>query len=217
VVYKLQPYQIAGGPAWARSEHFDIAAMVDGNPNRDQMLVLVQGLLAERFKLASHRETKEMSTFFLTAKTNGKPGTGMHPANEKECSPGTVAPEPGKKPQLVCGGAMVNFSPAGFVLNIRGGTMAQLVSVLQNRLAAPVVDDTGIQGRFDIKLEFAMDMNGPAAGNAAQRGPGNALPPAPNGPSLFTAVQEQLGLRLDSRKAPVEMFVIDHAERPSEN
>jgi uncharacterized protein (TIGR03435 family) len=164
----------------------------------DQMLVLLQGLLADRFKLAFHRETKEMSGFVLSAKTKGKPGPGMHPT---ECTQGPPT----------CGGANVNFSPAGFVLTLRGGTMAQLDSILQNRLAAPVVDETGLEGTFDLKVEFGSDINGP------QAGPANDLPSALASPSLFTAIPEQLGLKLDSRRAPAQMFVIDHAERPLEN
>ena len=174
--------QIAG-PDWIREkdQRYDIVAKAAPDTPRPEMLRMLQALLIERFKIQMHREPREMSHFVLTV---GKGGSKLQPGKE---------------------GAMPTAGTGG-LSSIRQPNLTMLMlGVLISRfeLRAPVLDSTGLPGRYDVKLEWS---------------PANARPDAPPGPSIFTAVQEQLGLRLESRKGPVEVMVIDHAEKnPVEN
>jgi uncharacterized protein (TIGR03435 family) len=171
----------------------------------DAMLPMVQTLLEDRLQLKFHRDSKELSTYSLVVVKPGK----LHPA-EGECGPppsGPLpAPEPGKLPTPSCG--------AFFALPGRLGAQKAPISRLSDALSLLtdriVQDKTGLAGKYDIDLQYASD--------PAEFAPG--LPPhmpADDRPSLFTALQDQLGLKLESQKGPVEIIVIDHVERPSEN
>jgi uncharacterized protein (TIGR03435 family) len=197
--YDVHPRQITKGPAWLETEKFDITAKPDtpGMPNPTQLKAMVQKLLAERFELAFHREQKELPVYALsTAKGGPKLTKSESPLN----LPGFGMP-PGR-------------------LMAQNATMAELAHVLQaNVLEQPVVDQTGLgTTRYNFTLQYTPDASQRA--QLAGLGPG-ALPPstaeADAPPDLFSAFQQQLGLKLESTKAPVDVLVIDKAEKPSEN
>jgi len=193
--YGIHVRQIVGGPSWLESERFDISAKPEqpGIPNATQLRTMVQKLLAERFGLAFHSEKREMSAYVIT-----------------------VAKEGPKLSKNETGGILPGFGGRGpGAVGVRNSTMTEFAGFLQARiLDRPVVDQTGLSARFDFTLEWRPDPTqpGPQGGNAPQ------LPPEiESRPDLFTAVQEQLGLKLENTKAPVEVYVIDKVQKPSEN
>lgn len=198
--YNLTPRAISGGPTWVDSDHYDILAETPSEirPNLDEQMSMLRKLLADRFKLTFHREQKEFSVYALTVAKNGS-----------KLKESTVSPDsfPAGPPPLV-----LVVSPQSIRLPGRNATMAELASVFQRAaLDRPVIDKTGLSGRYDFDLEFTPDetqFDGAFAGRASAD---DAKP------GLFTAIQEQLGLRLEPTKGPVDALVIDHVERPSEN
>jgi uncharacterized protein (TIGR03435 family) len=193
--YNLSPRVIAGGPVWIDSDRYDILAKPPGElrPSLDQQMAMLRQLLADRFRLTFHRERKEFPIYALTVARNGS-----------KLRPGTEPPE-GPKPLIFA------LSPRSAVLPARNATMAELASVLQrSALDRPVIDQTGLAGRYDFDLAWTPDET--QFGGQAPRGRDE-----PNKPDLFAAMQEQLGLRLQATKGLVEALVIDQAERPSEN
>lgn len=218
--YGVKPFQISGGPGWVNSDRYDIDAKAQGNPSRAQTRLMTQALLAERFKLKIHRETRELPVYVLTAAKNG---INLQPPKEGGCAdPNTPEPlpppNPGQPELAPCGRVIVLISVPQARLAGGMATMTDLIRPLSNLLDRPVVDKTGITERLDVHPEFAADdilglLTGPYG-----PAPSGATPSAdPAGPSIFTALQEQLGLRLESAKGPVEVLVIDHVERPTEN
>jgi uncharacterized protein (TIGR03435 family) len=194
--YGVQPFQVAGMPGWMRSERYDIEAKLDkelgdklqkmnptqGGPERQQLL---QSLLADRFQLKVHRETKDGPIYELVV---AKGGSKLH--SEK---------------------AAVGVGMGPGMIDSKGMDLAGLAGMLSGALDRPVVDKTGLAGPYSFTLKWAPD-------------PGQAPPPGgsgsateDSGPSLFTALEEQLGLKLESAKGPVESLVIDQIERPSAN
>jgi uncharacterized protein (TIGR03435 family) len=175
------------------------------------MQLMVQGLLADRFQLKIHRQTKELPVYELSVAKGGfKLKEVAAPEGPVAGAPPPPLPPPGR------GGAPPT-PPPGSALIGRGtlvATAAQfaaLAQVLSDQLSRSVVDKTGIKGFYDFKLKWTPDVG---------QGPGvpEPLPPVDSsGPSIFTAIQEQFGLKLDSAKGPVEIFVIDHVEKPTEN
>jgi uncharacterized protein (TIGR03435 family) len=198
--YNLTPRAISGGPTWVDSDRYDILAESPGEvrPNLDEQMSMLRRLLADRFKLTFHREPKEFSIYALTVAKNGSK------LKETTFSPDASPEGP---PPLV-----FNVTLPVIRLPGRFATMGELASVFQRAaLDRPVVDNTGLAGRFDFDLEFTPDetqFDG-AFGRIADD-------PA-NRPGLFAAMQEQLGLRLEATRGPIEALVIDHVERPSEN
>jgi uncharacterized protein (TIGR03435 family) len=199
--YNLYPGAISGGPAWVESDHYDILAETpdEVRPSLNEQMSMLRKLLADRFQLTFHREQKEFPIYALTVAKGGS-----------KLKESTMSPDasPEGPPALV-----FVVSPQFIHLPGRNATMAELASVFQRAaLDRPVVDKTGISGRFDFDLEWMPDetqFDG-AFGRLA-----NTYDSAK--PGLFAAIQEQLGLRLEATKGPVEAFVIDHVERPSEN
>ncbi|HEY1756852.1 MAG TPA: TIGR03435 family protein [Bryobacteraceae bacterium] len=183
--HNLEPYQVTGGPGWVSdyaSYGWDITASAGSEAiTRDQAKLMMRALLADRFQLRLHRETKEMPVYALVLA--GKGGTKLKPS----------APD-AEGMMRMSGGRTIKVETTA-------GSLEQLVTQLSGTLRTPVLDKTGMTGNYDYKLEWA---------------PENAAPDV-DAPTLFTALQEQLGLQLESRKAPVEAVVIDHAEKPSEN
>jgi len=178
--YGLQDFQIVNGPGWVDSERFDIIAKAEGEPSPADRRLMMQGLLADRFKLASHRETKEMGVYNLVlARPDGKLGAGLR---RVDCA---VSP---------CGSTNINNT----VLRAQGRTIADFAQTLSSIVTRIVIEKTGLDGAFDIDLVWSRDQ----AIDTAQ-------------PSMFTALQEQLGLKLESSRGPVEVLVIDHVEPPS--
>jgi uncharacterized protein (TIGR03435 family) len=177
---------------------------------------MLQALLADRFQLTLHRETKELPIYALVmARKDGKLGPRLTESKEGGCTmPDPTKPppppEPGKPATLGCGGMMM--SPRR--LTASSVPLANLAPTLSRMLGRTVVDKTGLAGKFDISLEWTPDET-----QAIQLPPDapKPLPSDGSGPSIFTALQEQLGLKLESQKGPVEIFVIERAEKPSEN
>lgn len=194
--YGLHARQITGGPAWLESEKYDLVAKPDGEgqPNDKQWKGMVQKLLADRFKLTFHRDKKELSVFAIVVGKNGPKLTKS-------------AGDPNGLPGLFFRG--LGDLPA------RNATMADFAGVMQRAvLDRPVVDQTGLSGRFDFELKWTPDETQFAGLGVRVPAPSDDLA-AP--PDLFTAIQEQLELKLQSTKAPVEVLVIDRVEKPSEN
>jgi uncharacterized protein (TIGR03435 family) len=220
LAWRIQAFQISGGPPWIESAHYDISAKPDHKPERDEVLLMLQSLLADRFQLKIHHETKELPIYALVlANKDGKLGPQLTESKEGSCtlfdaSKPPPPPEPGKPPTLGCGGMFMG--PDG--LNAVGVPISQLIPVLSRILGRTAVDKTGLTGKYNIRAQWTPDQS-----QFTQAPPGGPLPgmPAPpvdpNGPSIFTALQEQLGLKLESQKGPVDILVIDHVEKPSEN
>jgi bla regulator protein BlaR1 len=219
--WRIQPYQISGAPSWIESAHYDISATGNHKPKPDELPLMIQALLADRFQLKVHHETKELPIYALVlANKDGKLGPQLKESKEGSCTPfdPTKPPppfEPGKPPAMGCGGMFMG--PAR--LDAKSVDLAMLTPSLARMLGRTVVDKTGLTGKFDFQLQWTPDQ----AQLQAMAPPGGLPPGMPvpqfdaNGPSIFTALQEQLGLKLESQKGPVDILVIDHLERPSEN
>jgi uncharacterized protein (TIGR03435 family) len=210
----IQANQILGGPDWVRSEgeRFDITAKVPEGTRPDQMLLMMQALLAERFKLKVHRDTREVPVYALVmARPDRKLGPQIMPASF-DCNALRAAIARGERPTLpppngdrpVCGARTVpgRFLIGGYPMADFGRNLSSFVG------GRPVVDRTGLTGTYDLELTWT-----PEAPPAGREG-APAVPFDPNGPSLFTALQEQLGLKLEATTGPVEVLVIDSADRP---
>jgi uncharacterized protein (TIGR03435 family) len=237
--YGIQNFQIVGAPDWFNNDRFEISAkmessvadalakmsMDDRTQARQKML---QALLADRFKLTIRRETKEMPSYILTVGKNGTKLVEAKPADPAAAAPtgpgGPGAGGPGRGGPGR-GGMSVSAGAGGMTVNAGAVPMVALVRMLSQFLRGPVVDNTGLKGNYDIKLTFVPDNfgGGGGPGFAAPPGgaPNGAAPPDPSaepvGPTLPVALQEQLGLKLDRGKGPVEMITIDHVEKASDN
>jgi uncharacterized protein (TIGR03435 family) len=216
--YQLRPYQILGGPGWIDSEGYDIDARAESGKtaNAQETLAMLQSLLADRFKLMVHRETRDLPVYVLQL---GKNGLQLPAPKEGSCvtpDPNTppTPPAPGQPPRQRCGTAVISMSTQG--TRILGGqiSIAEFARVLSVAVARPVIDKTGFVGTFDADLAFLPDQ---ATSGLPNPGPGLLPPPDPTAVTIFTAIQEQLGLRLESDKGTVEVLVIDSVQRPSEN
>ena len=205
--YGVQESQLVGGPRWLAGERFDIVAKPASEPkSRDALLQMLQALLAERFKLVVHRETRDAPIYAMVPVRPGLLGRGARPS-ATDCDAVNAArrgaPPPGNAGlRPLCG----TRRTAGRLMagGVRMETLARDLSDLAGRT---VVDATGIPGFHDLDLEWQPEP--PLAPTAAVP----ALPA--DAPSLFTALQEQLGLRLESRRGPVDVLVIDSVERPT--
>jgi len=224
-----QPLHMEGGPSWMQSEHYTLSAKADG-PVRTEMLAgpMLQAFLEERFRLKTHRETREMPVYTMTV---GKGGLKVKPLAEGACTPLDLThppapPKPGDPPPNLCGVMLMGPTAKGdMMIEVRGSTMAQFAQRLSGRVDRAVVDKTGIAGKFNFHLEFTPDpymrgqalpagRGGDAGGTAASPNP---APPADSGPNLFVALQEQVGLKLSSDRGPVSFLIIDHVEKPGAN
>ena len=181
--YGVGPHQISGGPDWLTSDRFEILAKAD-RPIKDDavFMVMLQDLLAERFKLVIHRETRTLPALVLEVAKNGPK---LEKVENGEASTNTSG------------------SNSGVAIDARNTDMDLFSKVLARETEQPVVNHTALEGIFNFKLSWTREDAKP--GDLIER------------PSLFTAIQEQLGLRLRSEKVPVEILVIDHVEKPSEN
>ena len=197
--YNLSPQAIFGVPEWGDSEHYDILAQVPGDvrPNLDEQMAMLRKLLADRFGLVFHREKKEMPVYALTVAKNGP-----------QLKPTKISDDvvPQGPPAL----AFV-IAPDGVSLPAVSATVGEFASVLQRAaMNRPVVDQTGLTGRYDFLLDFLPD--------ETQFG-GLGIKPNPDHPKpdLFAAIQQQLGLRLEATKGVVDTLVVDRFRPPSEN
>ena len=213
--YNVSPHAISGGPAWVESDHYDILAKAPGEvrPSLDEQMSMLRKLLADRFKLTFHREQKELSIYALTVARSGSKLTGSKVTGSK-LKESAVSPDglplrdesPVGPPPLI-----FVVTPPAVRLPGRYASMAELASVFQRGvLDRPVIDKTGLPGRYDFDLEFTPDET--QFSGMLGRPPSDA--PLPG---LFAALQQQLGLRLEATKGPVDVLVVDRAERPSEN
>jgi uncharacterized protein (TIGR03435 family) len=197
--YNLTPRAISGGASWTDSDKYDVLAATPGEvrPNLDEQMAMLRNLLADRFQLTFHRERKELSVYALSvAKTGSK---------LKE----STAPPDGL-PELI--NVITPEKEGGYriVLPARNATMAQFASMLQRAVFdRPVVDQTSLTGKYDFDLEWHPDES-QFGGNI----PGN---PDSSKPDLFSALQQELGLRLEATKGVVEALAIDRVEKPSDN
>jgi uncharacterized protein (TIGR03435 family) len=213
----LPDSQVVGGPAWAKTDGYDIDAKPERKTDPKHMWLMLQTLLADRFHLSLHRETRELPVYDLE-RVKGGPKL---PASKDV---GCVSFPPGTPPHHVpgkvdCGYVSGPFSrsEAG-LLHIQGRKVrvADLVRELTSILDRPVVDKTGFTGEFDLDLSFTRDET--LVGFLGLLAPAGArLPADSNSPNIFAALEEQLGLKLVSAKGPVEVLVMDHAERSTEN
>jgi uncharacterized protein (TIGR03435 family) len=245
VAYGIQNFQIIGAPDWFESDRFEINAKMENSvadalaklSQDDRTLArqkMLQALLADRFKLTIHRDTKELSAYTLTIGKNGTKlveAPAVDPASTASASAGGVGTGgrggpggpgsggPGR------GGMQVTGSPGGLTLNSGAVPMVAFVRLLSQFLRAPVIDNTGLKGFYEIKMTFTPDNfgsgGGPGFAAPPPSAPNGAAPPDPStepaGPTLLIAVQEQLGLKLEKSKGPVEMIVIDRVEKASDN
>jgi uncharacterized protein (TIGR03435 family) len=192
--YNLTPTAILGGAAWLDSDHYDIVAATPGSvhPNLDQQMSMLRKLLADRFKLTFHLQEKEFPVYLLTVAKNGP--------KLRE----TTAP-PDDDPVIVS-----QIAPGTISLPARNATMTQFATVMQRSIFdRPVLDKTGLFGRYDFDLEWTRDetqFDGERRETQESAKPG-----------LFTAIQQQLGLRLEAARGVVQAIAIDRIERPSEN
>jgi uncharacterized protein (TIGR03435 family) len=191
--YGVHAAQISGAPAWIESDKFDITGKSegDGQPNPNQLKTMLQKLLADRFQLTLHRDKKQLTVYAL--RNNGPKLTLSEAASPI--------------PNLI-------FRAGNWP--VRNATMEEFAGVMQAHLDRPVVDQTGLKGRFDFQLQWTPDET-PSASPGRLGEPPKPPERADSLPDLFTAIQQQLGLKLESTKAQVDVLVIDKVEKPSEN
>ncbi len=196
LMYHLNRNQLSGGPSWLDNELYDIEAKADGPHTVDELHTMFKNLLADRFKLQFHMDKKVLPAYALIVDRSG-PKVKENPSAETFDVPIRAVGRQGR-------------------LDIAAthSSMSYFVWFLSQFLEQPVVDLTGLSKFYDFTLEWTPPEPPPGLGAA---GGGDAGLPLANGPDLFTAVREQLGLKLESRKLPVDVMVIDHIERPSEN
>jgi uncharacterized protein (TIGR03435 family) len=218
IAYGVQDYQLSGDSPWTGSEHYDVQAKADGETSVQQMEgPMLRTLLEDRFRMRLHRETRQLPVYELVL-VNG--GAKLPPSKDGSCTPYSVdSPPPpapaGGEPRPTFCGLRLAVDGLNRTLEGQGVSMAVLATNLSrtynSALGRNVIDGTGLTGTFDIHLIWANDNLSGAPG------PGAVPLPEPTGPSIFTALQDQLGLKLKSTKGPVEVLVIDHIEKPSAN
>jgi len=209
--YDVPRNQVLGVQDWMDSTHLDIQATTQSNATVKQVEgPMLQALLEERFHLRVHRESMERPVYQLTV---DKGGPKMQRSKEGSCAPYSMdsPPPPATTASQTVYCDFPHFSGDGrnWALEGTGVTVGKLAASLsRSGLDRPVIDRTGLSGGFDLRLKWVGD---PASG------PGPVTPEDAAGPSIFTAVKEQLGLKLEATKGAVEILVIDHVEKPSEN
>jgi uncharacterized protein (TIGR03435 family) len=190
IAYRIDSRRILRGPAWIDDQPFDLTAKLPAGTSKELVPAMLQSLLEERFKLAVHRENRDQQVYFLVV---GKNGSALRPSETRQSEPENPNVEQvrGDRPTV----SIFKNRIVG-----RGISVAQLAGALAGPSGREVSDRTGITGNFDVDLKWAMEGSNE------------------NGPSLFTAIQEQLGLKLEPGKGPVETLIVDRAERiPSDN
>ena len=211
--YGVTSFQVFGGPEWMNSQGYDIEAKAAGDATRSQIWLMLRSLLEDRFNLKVHRETRTMPVYVLTVA-----GSGLKlPTAGETCV--DSAPAPGQRPPAPCGRITVAFEPAaGLDIEGRQVTMADLTGALTGIFQRSVIDQTHLSGRFDVNLKFAYEPDVTVGiGNPwRQSNSGQAEDPGMN-PPIVTALKQQFGLSLKASKGPVEVLVVDRAEKPSGN
>jgi uncharacterized protein (TIGR03435 family) len=225
IAHQLQDNQIVGGPKWLFADRYDVLGKGSA-PGREAFLPKLQNLLADRFGLVVHTEKRELPMYALVlARRDGRIGPKLAPSTA-DCTP--PAPPPGGPGEPPPPRPFITLAPGerprcGFRIGpgsiMAGGSpLSSLATNLSRLVGSVVVDKTGLAGTFDWTLEFAPDPNMAGRDDLPQPPPGvGPERPASDGPSIFSALQEQLGLKLDSTKGPVDVVVIDRAEKPTAN
>lgn len=240
IAYDVKRFQIQG-PQWLDTEHYDVQATMPPETTKEQFRVMLQNLLAERFKMAVHHETKDLPMYSLIVAKSGPKLTVSkeEPASASDAEPPAPPPPPPPGPMKLNADGFPNLPLPG---GGRGGmfqvlmpnrarllaskqTMKDLAERLSNTVSRPVVDMTGLTAKYDFTLTFSpeglfngagMVMLGPPPGGGG-RGPADG-PDVETPPDLFAAIQAQLGLKLEAKKGPVDLVVVDRAEKtPTEN
>ena len=223
--YDIKDSQLSGAPSWMDSERYDVDAKPDettsaaiNKMSRDEVGVemrkMMQALLADRFKLAVTHETKDLPVYALVV---AKSGPKIHQSTEEPLAPDPNGPPPGPPgPGQRRQGIMLNGRGE---MTLTAVPLRMFADTLSRIVGRVVIDKTGLTGNYDFTLKWTPEqgeglMGPPGAGPG---GGASAPPPDASGPSIYTAVQEQLGLKLESQKAPTDCIVIQHVERPSEN
>jgi uncharacterized protein (TIGR03435 family) len=203
--YGIAGFQLTGGPSWIDSMRVDIAARTMATATRDEIEHMLRALLAERFHLVVRRETREMPAYALVvARDDRRLGPRLN-VTATDCAAAATAargaaPPPSTSGQLLCNTRMTPTS-----VNAGGMSMARLAATLTGVVGRPVTDETHLTGVYDLQLAFTPEQPLPGAPTA----------PDPDAPSIFTAVQEQLGLRLDATRGLVDVLVIESVEAPT--
>ncbi|MDR3701928.1 MAG: TIGR03435 family protein [Candidatus Sulfopaludibacter sp.] len=211
--YGVRPFQISGGPAWMDSERYDIAAKAGGPvPEKQVVGPMLQALLQNRFGLKLHREMKESPLFNLTQASVGK----LRTSKSAGCENALPLASSSGTPPLPCHQVVLWMSPTGVRLRGEQANTGQLAVTLASILGRAVIDQTNFAGTFDLDVEVSLDGLDALMDALGVRSP-TTQSPDNTAPSIFTALPQQLGLKLTAGRGPVELLVIDHVERPSEN
>jgi uncharacterized protein (TIGR03435 family) len=197
--YPIESGEVIGAPDWVLSDRYDVTVKAEGDPSREAMRMILQALLKDRLKLAARYESQERPVYFLTlARTDGRLGPQLRQTT-LDCDAIEATQQQGQQRQVkvlndapVCG-----LRVAGGRFTANGISLPLLTTNLRSRVGRVVIDKTGLTGRYDLSLVFA------------------ARPDDPDQPSVFTALEEQLGLKLENGRAPLQVLVIDRIERPT--
>lgn len=196
--FGVPPFRIVGEPEWISRERFDISARIPDAHADGQVLLMLQGLLTQRFKLKAHRETREQPVYeVVVARADRRLGPRLT-RSDSDCANNPPAAPPSL--DSPCAG-LFGVGPAGGRIVSKGRPLARVLSALSMAVSRTVVDRTGLQGPFDVDLQWSADVGTPVTNSDT--------------PSIFTALQEQLGLRLEPSRAPVDVLVIESVERPT--
>jgi uncharacterized protein (TIGR03435 family) len=200
--FDLKSYQLSG-PDWLISVRFNVSAKVPPGTTKEQFLLMRQNLLAERFKMTFHRAQKEMTVFNLVVGKNGPKFKEYVDKPAPEDDDGPLKKDANGFPLLSRGkGLSMAIMGNRAALHSGGGTMAEVAAQVSNQIRQPVTDATGLNGKYEIAMSWV---------------PGEPAADDP-GPSIFQALQEQLGLKLESKKGMIDIMVVDHIEKmPTEN
>jgi len=221
--YGVESFNINGGPDWINSDRYDIEAKAEGSPSGKQMAgPMLRGLLENRFQVKLHGETRQLPVYELAM---GRTDAKLQRSKEGGCTPFSLdspplpMPVPGERRPRFCGFLGFGVDGVNRTLDLLGVTMPEFArSLSRGDLRRTVIDRTGLTGIFDVHLKWTVDATArlPSSGE-----PDDQATPRPSpdtfGSSIFTAIHEQLGLNLRASKGPVEVLVIDHAEKPSPN
>ncbi|HLG55313.1 MAG TPA: TIGR03435 family protein [Vicinamibacterales bacterium] len=188
VAYQLQPYQLLGAPDWTRNTYYDVEAKPRGEATREQTFAMLQTLLVERFQLALHRETREIDGFALVRARADRLGPNLR-RSEVDCEKVFAT-----TPRCRQGGITLD------TMRAVGSPMWSVVQLVISKVGAPVSDETGLAGPYDVELRWS-----------------DELVPTDDRQSIYTALQEQLGLRLERRRVMTEVMVVDRMERATQN
>ncbi len=209
---------IEGGPAWAKTDRYQITAKAEGTPGQEMMRgPMLQALLEDRFQLKIHRETREVPVYAVTV---AKGGPKLEAFDAATClplpmpPPTNPIPAAGQKPY--CDMTVIDTKGPISILYMSGRTVGDFARLLGNALDRPVIDKTGIEGKFNFHLEFLPDETTTGAIYTQRPGEPRAPVDPAGGPSIFTVLQNY-GLKLEPAKGPRNFIVIDRAEKPSEN